>query len=228
MHMKKTEYRFDVAIILIIPIMLSCIIVKLCPFIAINNSLHYAIRTAVIIIACIFECINMKELINEKSKDKGIISALFISISISLVNILSNVGNYEIITKISIQNGFIICGLCLALVGILIRYKARRDLNTYFSHTVQIVNNHKLITNGIYQYIRHPAYVGTFLIFIGLFLMYYTVFFVPFIILGLVFGIKRVESEEKMLINYFGNEYIKYSKNVGRFLPNIGGKNAKK
>ncbi|HVO37193.1 MAG TPA: isoprenylcysteine carboxylmethyltransferase family protein [Candidatus Acidoferrum sp.] len=80
--------------------------------------------------------------------------------------------------------------------------------------------NHKLITSGPYHYVRHPSYLGYYLIFIGLFLLWPTPF--TLIPLAAVPGYYLVtEQEEKLLTERFGTEYTEYQKRTGRFIPKL-------
>lgn len=59
-------------------------------------------------------------------------------------------------------------GLIILIAGILLREWAIWVLGKYFSVRVQVSENAKLVTDGPYKYIRHPAYTGGFLVFAGI------------------------------------------------------------
>jgi len=81
----------------------------------------------------------------------------------------------------------------------------------------------RLLTRGIYGMIRHPIVAGMGLIYLGLFLVVPS----PWVLAGLLLYIGnqllRVNREERLLANRFGQEYIRYSRCVGRFFPKISG-----
>lgn len=80
--------------------------------------------------------------------------------------------------------------------------------------------DHKLITTGPYRYIRHPSYLGFFLMFIGLPLLLSN----PFSLIPLIAipGYYRATAhEERLLTERFGNEYQEYQKKTGRFFPKL-------
>ena len=62
-----------------------------------------------------------------------------------------------------------VIGIFLIVSGESIRKLAIIHLGKNFTHQVQFVplQNHRLVTNGIYAYIRHPSYVGWFWYSIG-------------------------------------------------------------
>ena len=92
----------------------------------------------------------------------------------------------------------------------------------FFIHAVVKAENHTLITNGIYKYIRHPGYLSDLLIFIGLALAMGNL--IPIIIIPLTFAAAytyRIRTEEKMLIEIFGSQYKEYQKSSKLLIPFI-------
>lgn len=82
---------------------------------------------------------------------------------------------------------------------------------------------HKLVTNGIYKYIRHPLYTFGSSMFLA-FGMMADSWFVAFLgILTFILMAIRTPKEEANLITKFGDEYREYMKLTGRFFPKIGG-----
>ena len=78
--------------------------------------------------------------------------------------------------------------------------------------------NHKLVTWGPYRYVRHPSYLGYFLMFSGLFLIWLNL--VAILPLVAVPGYVQITvAEEELLIRRFGEEYIRYQKKTGWFFP---------
>lgn len=78
--------------------------------------------------------------------------------------------------------------------------------------------NQKLVTWGPYRYVRHPSYLGYFLMFIGFFCLWPDLFtFFPWLAIP---GYYRITfDEEKLLIQRFGKEYVEYQEKTGRLIP---------
>jgi protein-S-isoprenylcysteine O-methyltransferase Ste14 len=113
-------------------------------------------------------------------------------------------------------------GLVLIVLGLIIRWTAILTLKKYFTVDVSIQSNHKIIDKGIYKFIRHPAYAGSLLSFLGLGLAFSNwlstlVIFIPI----LIAFIYRIRVEEKALVQAFGGEYINYSKVTKRLIPKL-------
>lgn len=84
----------------------------------------------------------------------------------------------------------------------------------------EMSENHKLVTNGPYRFVRHPSYLGYFLMFIGLPLIWPN----PFTLISLIAipGYVRVAvHEERLLTERFGKGYAEYQKRTGRFFPKL-------
>ena len=79
----------------------------------------------------------------------------------------------------------------------------------------------KLITDGIYQYIRNPMYSGTvFTLFgFGLISNLTGVAFTP--VLGFFISTWLVKQEEKTLTKKYGVEYLGYKQKTPAFIPNF-------
>ena len=77
-----------------------------------------------------------------------------------------------------------------------------------------------LVTWGPYRYVRHPSYLGYFLMFLGLFFLWPILF--SLIPLAAIPGYWRVVPvEERFLLERFGDTYAEYQKRTGRFFPKL-------
>lgn len=79
----------------------------------------------------------------------------------------------------------------------------------------------RLVTSGIYNYIRHPQYTGFLLITLGLIFEWATI---PLLIMWPILCVvyfRLAKKEEKDMIQEFGDEYKAYQKQTGMFLPKI-------
>lgn len=123
---------------------------------------------------------------------------------------------------------FALIGLLLLIVGGFIRMKARLELKKKAGYDslagttkLKIVKEHKLVTDGLYKYIRHPLYLGEILRNLGLVVIFSSVYGISIVLLASIFLLFRIEIEEKMLIVVFGKEYIKYRRNTKKMIPYI-------
>ena len=80
---------------------------------------------------------------------------------------------------------------------------------------------HKLVTNGIYRYIRHPLYTFGSSMFVSFGMMADNWFIAALGIFTFILMAIRTPKEEANLIEKFGGEYREYMKRTGRFLPKL-------
>ena len=115
-------------------------------------------------------------------------------------------------------------GLFLILSGQIIRSIAMKDAGTNFNHIVQSTkrSTHTLITSGIYAYFRHPSYFGFFWWAIGTQLVLGNIlgFAIYWAVLWRFFS-ARIEGEEKLLVSFFGEEYVRYREKTRVGIPLI-------
>ncbi len=113
-------------------------------------------------------------------------------------------------------------GVVLYSLGLWLFHRSHVDLATNWSVSLDIRENHTLVTSGVYRSIRHPMYAAIFLQAIG------QALFVPNWIAGpfefcafvLMFAL-RVGPEERMMLQHFGSEYETYMKASQRLIPGV-------
>lgn len=77
----------------------------------------------------------------------------------------------------------------------------------------------ELVTSGVYQISRNPAFLGFDLVYIGILLMFFNwVLFAVSVFAGLMFHLQIVNVEEDFLVRTFGEAYLDYRKKVKRYL----------
>jgi protein-S-isoprenylcysteine O-methyltransferase Ste14 len=78
----------------------------------------------------------------------------------------------------------------------------------------------KLVTSGIFRYIRHPLYSSYCFYFIGFFLIVPSLF-TMYLLTGIYGYYKTAQYEEKLLIEHFNDQYTDYMNIAGIFLPKL-------
>lgn len=113
-------------------------------------------------------------------------------------------------------------GVFLIAGAILVFWRAHADLGLNWSPTLEIREQHELVTRGIYGYIRHPMYASQWLWVIAQPLLLQNwiaglinlAVFIPFYFL-------RVRDEERLMLEQFGEQYRSYMQSVGAVLPKL-------
>jgi len=114
-------------------------------------------------------------------------------------------------------------GVALLLGALFVFWRAHADLGLNWSPSLEIREKHELITKGIYGIIRHPMYASQWLWVIAqpLLLQNWVAGFANLLIF-IPFYMLRVQAEEQMMINKFGDQYRDYMKRTGGVLPKMG------
>jgi protein-S-isoprenylcysteine O-methyltransferase Ste14 len=104
--------------------------------------------------------------------------------------------------------------------GLIIRWKAHRDLGRHWSPTLDVAEGQVLVTDGIYAYTRHPIYISLILWAAAqpLLLQNAVAGWGGAVAAGLIWLV-RVPREEAMMLEVFGDEYRRYMDRTGRLVP---------
>jgi protein-S-isoprenylcysteine O-methyltransferase len=110
--------------------------------------------------------------------------------------------------------------LVMMLAGLSLRVWAVVTLGRYFTWFITVYEDHQVIRTGPFRFIRHPAYCGALLLFVG------TLLFVHAWVgaaLSLVFQlfayVRRIRYEEAMMIDRLGERYVTYTREVRALVP---------
>jgi protein-S-isoprenylcysteine O-methyltransferase Ste14 len=111
-------------------------------------------------------------------------------------------------------------GAAVLLVGLAMRWTAILTLRSAFTVDVAIAKDQRLVERGLYGWLRHPAYTGSLLAFLGMALIFGNwlaglTLFVPITAAFLY----RIRVEERALRDAFGEEYERYSRRTRRLIP---------
>jgi protein-S-isoprenylcysteine O-methyltransferase Ste14 len=116
----------------------------------------------------------------------------------------------------------VVLGLILFAVSLGLRLTAIRTLGRYWSLNLEIRKDHQLVREGIYRYVRHPAYSAIMLEVVAIPLVgnaWYTLLVSLFGYVPLLLA--RWVREEREMIEKFGPAYEKYREEVSAFWPSL-------
>ncbi len=127
--------------------------------------------------------------------------------------------NWMAWSKIGLPDSVRWIGVGLGVLCVLGIYWLFSSIGAGITPTSGTRKEHKLVTHGIYRYIRHPLYTVGSSLFISFGMMADSWFVAALGILTFILMAIRTPKEEANLIEKFGDEYREYMKRTGRFLP---------
>ena len=113
-------------------------------------------------------------------------------------------------------------GLGIMAVMLPLLYWMFSSLGKNITPTVITREEHNLVTEGPYKWIRHPLYTFGTINFIGLSLAAANWFILLMMVCAFFTLHARTHIEEAKLLDRFGDEYQKYINSTGRYLPRLG------
>ncbi|MAR39285.1 MAG: lipid A phosphate methyltransferase [Flavobacteriales bacterium] len=110
-----------------------------------------------------------------------------------------------------------------SIIGFLIRFYTigTTPKGTSGRNTKQQIADY-LNSVGIYSTVRHPLYLGNYLIWIGIAIFTYNIYFI--VIISLLFWLyyeRIMFAEERFLEKKFGEEYVTWSNRIPAFIPSF-------
>ncbi len=113
-------------------------------------------------------------------------------------------------------------GIFLMFSGVMVRQYAIAILGRFFSLSVQLSEDHRVVDKGPYRLVRHPSYTGILITFAGLGLAVQSLgaLLVLLLFFGISFGY-RMYVEERTLLSGLGQDYASYMKRTKRLIPFI-------
>ena len=95
-----------------------------------------------------------------------------------------------------------------------------RTLGKQWTYVARVIEGHRLITEGPYNWVRNPIYLAMFgsLVSTGLVFSKWWAFF-PAIVIFLIGTQIRISREEKLLSATFGQEWSDYTRRVPALFP---------
>jgi protein-S-isoprenylcysteine O-methyltransferase Ste14 len=112
-------------------------------------------------------------------------------------------------------------GLALTLAGLALAIWARVTIGGNWSGAVTFKENHQLVRNGPYAWVRHPIYSAVLLMFLGSALATGTLgalVALPLVTLGIWLKLRQ---EEALMSRHFPGEYASYRSRVSALIPGV-------
>jgi protein-S-isoprenylcysteine O-methyltransferase Ste14 len=111
-------------------------------------------------------------------------------------------------------------GIVCLIAALWVFFRSHAELGRNWSISLELRGNHRLVQTGIYRFVRHPMYSSFFLLGLSQLCL------LPNWVGGgaglvgaaVLYGL-RIQREEKMMIENFGDEYRLYMRQTKRLVP---------
>lgn len=137
--------------------------------------------------------------------------ATYLTVAVEAASIVLNTTVFPVCARVT--------GLLLSAVGLIFFILTVYTMKNSWRAGVSYEDETELVTGGIFQISRNPAFLGFDLVYVGILLMFYNpVLLAASWIAGCMFHFQIVNNEEPFLQDTFGEAYISYKKRVNRYL----------
>ena len=161
----------------------------------------------------------MKNYVNEKQKLPMFGIGPYLVLGMGILTLIGMILSGNIL-KSGILYGiwiivFRIVAILLMIAGIFVWYKG-----AFGSNMDESITENRLMTEGIYSWVRNPMYSGWWIFMIGLILLLHNAWLlvIPVINWGIMTVVLK-NTEEKWLLDLYEKEYEDYKKKVNRCIP---------
>ena len=139
----------------------------------------------------------LKSRLNAKEKESEQKEVVVLSSLMFLIGFILAGLNYRF-NWIQISNVVVITSSVVFLLSYIMYAEVLRE-NTFLSRTIEVQENQKLITTGLYGVVRHPMYTATMFLFLSIpLILGSAISFVIFLIYPLIIA-KRIKNEEEIM-----------------------------
>ncbi len=154
--------------------------------------------------------------IGKGNKDKKVLQVEhYMSIATYLIIIVELVSIFVMNFKINIVS---IIGIIIGIIGNIIFSISVYTMKDSWRAGIPEKVETKLVTNGIYQFSRNPAFLGFDLVYISICILNFNVILLLCSLFAIVTLHLQILQEEKVLIKTFNEPYIKYMNQVNRYI----------
>jgi len=115
-----------------------------------------------------------------------------------------------------------LAAIVVMCLGVALRAWAAVTLGEFYTTTLVVTGNQRVVDTGPYAVVRHPGYLGEVLIWTGFGVLtcnLLLIFLLPAIFVAAY--VYRISVEEKMLVRELGDAYAQYRRKTWRLLPFI-------
>jgi len=156
---------------------------------------------------------------HKTSLETGLLVLAWVGFFVPLLWVVSPAFSFA---EYPLRTGPLVAGAVCVVFGLWLFYRSHADLGTNWSITLEVREEHRLITEGVYRRLRHPMYSALLLYSVGHALVIPNWVAGPSNLLAVtVLLALRIRAEERMMDERFGDAYATYSARTKRLIPGV-------
>ena len=157
-----------------------------------------------------------------KQEKKSFFFILQFILIIIVLNFILGLMNIGILESDQTRALFNYIGITLYVIGLSLRYISIIHLGRFFTRHVAVSDTHELISSGPYKILRHPLYLGLFLLSTSVPLFFSNILLTPlaYVLMGYILN-HRMVIEEHILETNLGQTYSTWKQSRYKFIPFI-------
>ena len=110
--------------------------------------------------------------------------------------------------------------LAIFVLATALRWWAIRHLGRFFTVDITVIQDHRVVDDGPYRFLRHPSYTGLLFQFVGWAFSLNNVVSLLVVVIPIFFSLLyRIGAEEAVLSSALGENYLAYSARTKRLIP---------
>lgn len=177
-----------------------------------------AVVTALLTVASMFTAGNLSSGVREDRSNRWVLAAFaFLGVLIGWVPALTDRMDFGTIDGDTTRW----LGVAIYTTGGVVRLWPVFVLGNRFSGLVAVQPGHRLVTTGLYRRIRHPSYLGMLICVLGWALAFRSLAGLAVALATIIPVVARMNAEETLLTDAFGEEYRTYQAATARLLPGL-------
>jgi protein-S-isoprenylcysteine O-methyltransferase Ste14 len=158
----------------------------------------------------------------QRAQDRGSMFVIFVLYRLA---VLAGFAAALLIPGATVVHGkpaFFAVGMLSLAAGGLLRWHCRRMLGRHFTGAVKVVPDQPVIERGAYRLVRHPSYTAGMLVMLGFGFALTNWVALPLVVLLTAAAYaRRVQAEERALLETLGEPYRQYMQRTKRFIPKL-------
>jgi protein-S-isoprenylcysteine O-methyltransferase len=116
----------------------------------------------------------------------------------------------------------VIAGIAIAVTGVALRQWSVATLGSFFTTSVEVQSDHRIVTRGPYAVLRHPSYTGLLIIVAGLTLALGSWLSCLVATALATAGVaRRIAVEESALASHLGPDWTAFARTRKRLIPMV-------